>query len=73
MFISTPGQYAKNRVAAAQPMDGIYCGGNDSGGPESLTNESARLSQVGVEWANLILAGKRGGELAQKALAPAAD
>jgi hypothetical protein len=33
-----------------------------------------RLSQVGVEWANLILAGKPGArELAQKALAPVAD
>jgi monoamine oxidase len=74
MFISAPGQYTKNRVAAAQPMDRIYFGGNDSGGPESLTSESVRLSQVGVEWANLILAGKPGArELAQKALAPVAD
>jgi oxygen-dependent protoporphyrinogen oxidase len=74
MFISAPGQYTKNRVAAAQPMERIYFGGNDSGGPESLTSESVRLSQVGVEWANLILAGKPGArELAQKALAPVAD
>jgi oxygen-dependent protoporphyrinogen oxidase len=74
MFMSTPGQYTKNRVAAAQPMERIYFGGNDSGGPESLTSESVRLSQVGVEWANLILAGKPGArELAQKALAPVAD
>jgi hypothetical protein len=74
MFISAPGQYTKNRVAAAQPMDRIYFGGNDSGGPESLTSESVRLSQVGVEWANLILAGKPGArELAQKALAPVAN
>jgi monoamine oxidase len=74
MFISAPGQYTKNRVAAAQPMDRIYFGGNDSGGPESLTSESVRLSQVGVEWANLILAGKPGAkELAQKALVPVAD
>jgi Flavin containing amine oxidoreductase len=74
MFISAPGQYTKNRVAAAQPMDRIYFGGNDSGGPESLTSESVRLSQVGAEWANLILAGKPGArELAQKALAPVAD
>jgi monoamine oxidase len=74
MFVSAPGQYTKNRVAAAQPMDRIYFGGNDSGGPESLTSESVRLSQVGVEWANLILAGKPGAkELAQKALAPVAE
>jgi monoamine oxidase len=74
MFISAPGQYTKNRVAAAQPMDRIYFGGNDSGGPESLTSESVRLSQVGVEWANLILAGKPGAkELARKALVPVAD
>jgi protoporphyrinogen oxidase len=74
MFMSTPGQYTKNRIAAAQPMDRIYFGGNDSGGPESLTSESVRLSQVGVEWANLILAGKPGAkELAEKALAAVAD
>jgi monoamine oxidase len=74
MFISAPGQYTKNRVAAAQPMDRIYFGGNDSGGPESLTSESVRLSQVGVEWANLILGGKPGArDLVQKALAPVAD
>jgi hypothetical protein len=74
MFISAPGQYTKNRIAAAQPMDRIYFGGNDSGGPESLTSESVRLSQVGVEWANLVLAGKPGAkELAQKALAAVAE
>jgi hypothetical protein len=55
-------------------MDRIYFGGNDSGGPESLTSESVRLSQVGVEWANLVLAGKPGAkELAQKALAAVAE
>jgi monoamine oxidase len=74
MFISAPGQYTKNRIAAAQPMDRIYFGGNDSGGPESLTSESVRLSQVGVEWANLVVAGKPGAkELAQKALAAVAE
>ena len=74
MFMSTPGQYTKNRIAAAQPMDRIYFGGNDSGGPESLTSESVRLSQVGAEWANLILAGKPGArELAKKALATVAE
>ena len=60
MFMSVPGQYTKNRIAAAHPMDRIYFGGNDSGGPESLTSEAVRLSQVGAEWANLILAGKPG-------------
>jgi monoamine oxidase len=74
MFMSVPGQYTKNRIAAAHPMDRIYFGGNDSGGPESLTSEAVRLSQVGAEWANLILAGKPGAkELAEKALAAAAD
>ena len=55
-------------------MDRIYFGGNDSGGPESLTSEAVRLSQVGAEWLNLILAGKPGAkELAEKALAAVAD
>jgi hypothetical protein len=74
MFMSTPCQYTKNRIAAAHPMDRIYFGGNDSGGPESLTSEAVRLSQVGAEWANLILAGKPSAkELAVKALAPVVD
>jgi protoporphyrinogen/coproporphyrinogen III oxidase len=74
MFMSVPGQYTKNRIAAAQPMDRVYFGGADSGGPESLTSESVRLSQVGAEWANLILAGKSGArELVGKALAAVAD
>jgi hypothetical protein len=74
MFLATPGQYTKNRIAAAQPMDRIYFGNTDSGGPESLTSEAVRLSQVGVEWANLVLAGKPGAkELAEKALAAVAE
>jgi monoamine oxidase len=74
MYMATPGQYTKNRIAAAQPMDRIFFGNADSGGPESLTSEAVRLSRVGVEWLNLVLAGKPGAnELAQKALAPAAD
>jgi monoamine oxidase len=74
MFMATPGQYTKNRIAAALPMDRIYFGNADSGGPESLTSESVRLSQVGAEWTNLVLAGKPGAkELAQKALASSAD
>ena len=55
-------------------MDRIYFGNADSGGPESLTSESVRLSKVGVEWANLVLAGKPGAQsLAEKALAPTTD
>ncbi|HXJ07649.1 MAG TPA: FAD-dependent oxidoreductase [Candidatus Acidoferrum sp.] len=74
MFVATPGQYTKNRIAAAHPMDRIYFGNTDSGGPESLTSEAVRLSQVGVEWANLVLAGKPGAkELTEKALAPVAS
>jgi monoamine oxidase len=70
MFLAAPGQYTKNRIAAAQPMDRIFFSNADSGGPESLTSESVRLSHVGSEWANLVLAGKPGArELAQKALA----
>jgi Flavin containing amine oxidoreductase len=74
MFMSTPGQYTQNRIAAAQPMDRVFFGNADSGGPESLTSESVRLSRVGAEWANLILGGKQGAkELAQKALASVAS
>jgi hypothetical protein len=74
MFMSTPGRYTKNRIAAAQPMDRVYFGNADSGGPESLTSESVRLSNVGAEWANLILSGKPGAkELAEKALAAVAQ
>jgi hypothetical protein len=74
MYMATPGQYTKNRIAAAQPMDRIFFGNADSGGPESLTSEAVRLSQVGVEWANMVLAGKPGAKaLVEKALAPTAD
>jgi Flavin containing amine oxidoreductase len=74
MFMSTPGQYTKNRVAAAQPMERIFFGNADSGGPESLTSEAVRLSQVGSEWLELVLAGKPAArELVQKALVPAAE
>jgi monoamine oxidase len=70
MFMATPGHYTKDRVAASHPMDRIFFGNADSGGPESLTSESVRLSKVGAEWAELILAGKLGGkELVEKALA----
>ena len=70
MFMGVPGQYTKNRVAASHPMDRIFFGNNDSGGPESLTSEAIRISKAGAEWAGLILAGKPGAkDLAQKALA----
>jgi hypothetical protein len=69
MFMATPGQYSKNRIAAAHPMDRIYFSGNDSGGPESLTSEAIRFSQGGAEWAEMILAGKSGAkEFAEKVL-----
>jgi monoamine oxidase len=74
MFMATPGQYTKHRIAAAHPMDRIFFGNADSGGPESLTSEAVRLSHVGTEWLDLVLAGKPGArELVEKALAPAAD
>jgi hypothetical protein len=74
MFMATPGQYTVNRLKAAQPMDRIYFGNADSAGPESLTSEAIRLSKVGAEWADLVLAGKPGAkELAQKALASGAE
>ena len=71
MFMAVPGQYTVNRIAAAQPMDRVYFGNADSGGPESLTSEAIRLSKVGAEWLDLVLAGKPGAKaLVQKALAP---
>ena len=70
MFMAVPGQYTKNRLAAAHPMDRVFFGNSDSGGPESLTSEAIRLSKAGAEWAELVLAGKPGAkELAEKALA----
>jgi monoamine oxidase len=74
MYMATPGQYTKNRAVAAHPMNRIYFGNADSGGPESLTSESVRLSKVGAEWADLVLAGKPGAKaLAEKALTPTSD
>ena len=55
MFLATPGQYTKNRIAAAQPMDRIYFGNTDSGGPESLNKEAVPQTQVGVERAKQFL------------------
>src|SRR6202049_4159017 len=69
MFMATPGQYTKNRIAAAHAMERIYFSGNDSGGPESLTSEAIRFSQGGAEWAEMILAGKPGAkDFAEKVL-----
>ena len=74
MFLAIPGMYTKIRVAAAKPMDRIFFSNADSGGPESLTSESVRLSKVGSEWAELVLAGKPGArEIAEKALVAVAD
>jgi len=69
MFMAVPGQFTKNRTIASKPMERIFFGHSDSGGPESLTSEAVRISHAGVEWANLVLAGKPGAkELAEKAL-----
>ncbi len=74
MFMSVPGQYTVNRIAAAQPLDRVYFGNADSGGPESLTSEAIRLSRVGAEWLDLVLSGKPGAKaLVQKALEPNAE
>ena len=74
MFMSVPGQYTKNRLIASRPMDRIFFGNADSGGPESLTSEAIRLSKAGAEWADLILAGKSGAsELVEKALASSSE
>jgi flavin-dependent amine oxidoreductase len=69
MYMAIPGQYTKTRLAASHPMDRIFFGHSDSGGPESLTSEAVRLSKAGAEWAELVLAGKPGAkDLAEKAL-----
>jgi monoamine oxidase len=70
MFMAVPGQFTKNRFAAAQPLDRIFFGNADSGGPESLTSESIRLSKAAAEWSAQVLAGNPSAKaLAQKALA----
>ena len=70
MFMAVPGQFTKNRIAAAQPLDRIFFGNADSGGPESLTSESVRLSKAAAEWSAQVLAGNPNAKsLAQKALA----
>jgi monoamine oxidase len=70
MFMAVPGQFTINRFAAAQPLDRVFFGNADSGGPESLTSESVRLSKAAAEWSALVLAGSPNAKaLAQKALA----
>jgi hypothetical protein len=69
MFMAVPGQFTKNRIAAAQPMDRIFFGHNDSGGPESLTSEAIRFSKSAAEWSAQVLAGNPGAKrLAEQAL-----
>jgi len=69
MMMAVPGQFTKNRMIASRPMDRIFFGNSDSGGPESLSTEAVRISHAAAEWANLVLAGKPGArELAHKAL-----
>jgi monoamine oxidase len=70
MFMAVPGQFTKNRTIASNPMQRIFFGNSDSGGPESLTSEAVRISRAAAEWAELILAGKPGAasDLAHKAL-----
>jgi hypothetical protein len=70
MFMAVPGQFTRNRLAAAQPMERIFFGNADSGGPESLTSESIRLSKAAAEWSAQVLAGNPSAKsLAQAALA----
>jgi spermidine/putrescine transport system permease protein len=70
MFMAVPGQFTKNRLIAAQPMDRLFFGNADSGGPESLTSESIRLSRAAAEWSAQVLAGNPNAKpLAKKAVA----
>ena len=69
MMMAVPNQFTKNRMIASRPMDRIFFGNSDSGGPESLTSEAVRISHAAAEWAELTLAGKPGAaDLARKAL-----
>jgi Flavin containing amine oxidoreductase len=69
MMMAVPNQYTKNRMIASRPMDRIFFGNSDSGGPESLTSEAVRISHAAAEWTELTLAGKPGAaDLAHKAL-----
>ena len=69
MMMAVPGQYTKNRMIASRPLDRVFFGNSDSGGPESLSTEAVRISRAAAEWADLTLAGKPGAaDLAHKAL-----
>jgi hypothetical protein len=69
MMMAVPGQFTVNRMIASRPMERVFFGNSDSGGPESLSTEAVRISRAAAEWANLLLAGKPGAaELAHKAL-----
>jgi monoamine oxidase len=70
MMMAVPGQFTKNRMIASRPMDRIFFGNSDSGGPESLSTEAVRISHAACEWAELMLAGKSAAatDKAQKAL-----
>ena len=74
MFMAVPGQFTRNRVVAAQPMDRVFFGNADSGGPESLTSESIRLSKAAAEWSAQVLSGNpKAKAVAQKALASVSE
>jgi len=74
MFMAVPGQLTRNRLASAQPLDRIFFGNADSGGPESLTSESIRLSKAAAEWAALVLAGRPSAKhFAEQALSSVSD
>jgi monoamine oxidase len=69
MMMAVPGQFTRNRMIASRPMERIFFGNSDSGGPESLTTEAVRIYHAAAEWAELVLAGKPGAaDLAHKAL-----
>jgi hypothetical protein len=69
MMMAVPGQFTVNRMIASRPLERVFFGNSDSGGPESLSTEAVRISRAAAEWANLLLAGKPGAaELAHKAL-----
>ncbi len=73
MFMPTPGTYSKTIPAARVPMERIFFGNADSGGPESMASEAIRISRIGAQWAEKLLAGKpRAQDFAVRALAASA-
>ena len=73
MFMPTPGTFTKTIPVARVPIDRIFFGNADSGGPESLTSEAIRISRAGAAWAEKVLAGKPSAhEFAVRALAATA-